>query len=97
MLRTVTRARRFIPNKLLIPKRKKVQPPSPKRNIHSSVFGFTDNVTLCSYVPKPRRCVVILSTKPYSEEVTDAAQQPVLITDYYNKPKGGLDTINKMN
>lgn len=85
---TVNRKRTFIPSEFLVPKGR-------SREIFSSVFGFRDDVTLCSYFPKKNKAVVLLSTSHYTTEVVGTAKKPLIIIDY-NRTKGGVDNMDKM-
>ncbi|CAF4863247.1 unnamed protein product [Pieris macdunnoughi] len=43
--------------------------PEKKRETTSSIFGFQKDMTLCSYVPKPRKAVLLLSTMHHDDNV----------------------------
>lgn len=84
---TVRKNKRFIPAVMLA---------SKERAIHSTNFAYNKDATLCSYVPKKNRAVLLLSTMHSTGviESTDAAK-PEIIT-YYNSTKGAVDTFDKM-
>lgn len=86
VLGTVNKRRRFIPKEFLA---------DNHRELFSSKFAYSNNITLCSYVPKKKKAVIVLSTSHYSPEVNVDKQKPVMITDY-NKTKGGVDTMDRM-
>lgn len=65
-----------------------------RRALNSSIFGFTPHCTLVSYVPKPRKCVVLLSTMHHSAEISDREDQKPEMILAYNKTKGGVDTLD---
>lgn len=69
--------------------------PSPNRTIHSSLFGFADKMTICSYVPKKNKAVVMLSTVHYDKVTSGTQHKPEIILNY-NKTKGGVDNFDKM-
>lgn len=75
---------------------KKEIPPQFKPNRHRKVgvegtlFGFTKNMTLISYVPKKYKVVVLLSSMHYSKSFDN--DKPEIIT-HYNLTKGGVDAI----
>ncbi|KAH9636992.1 hypothetical protein HF086_013662 [Spodoptera exigua] len=72
--------------------------PNKNRPPHSSVFGFHNQMTIVSYVPKPKKAVVLLSTMHYDnaiDETTGSAQKPEIIT-YYNSTKGGVDCNDQL-
>lgn len=65
------------------------------RPIHTSVFGFTKSTTLVSYVPKPRKAVLLLSTMHHDGSIDEAnAKKPEIIM-YYNSTKGAVDTLDQ--
>ena len=39
-----------------------VMKPSKQREVHTSKYGFNDNMTMVSYVPKKKKAVFLLST-----------------------------------
>lgn len=51
LLGTVNKSRRFIPPQFLIQKR---VPRNEQREVNSSLFAFSNNVTMCSYVPEKK-------------------------------------------
>lgn len=65
---------------------------------YSSKFGFHPPCTLVSYVPKPNKVVILISTM-HSDAAIDAntgdEQKPQMIT-YYNRTKNGVDLVDKM-
>ena len=68
--------------------------PSKRREVLSTVFGFHDKVTICSYVPKRSKAVVLLSSMHLDTEVSNNAQKKPEIIQYYNKKKTGVDTMD---
>jgi hypothetical protein len=66
-----------------------------KREIRSSLFGFQDDLTLVSFVPKANKAVLLLSTKHHDNQVDKTTGKPIIILDY-NKTKGAVDTIDQM-
>ena len=65
-----------------------------QREVHSSTFGFTEKLTLCSYVPKKRKAVILLSSLHHDAIISDGEERkPKLILDY-NSKKGAVDTID---
>lgn len=67
-----------------------------KRQIQSTMFGFSEQTTIASYVPKKNRCVVMLSTM-HHDNATDPHMEnkPEIILDY-NRTKGAVDTLDKL-
>ncbi|XP_062312239.1 piggyBac transposable element-derived protein 4-like [Osmerus eperlanus] len=74
-----------------------VMKPSKLREKHSSEFGFNGNMTMVSYVPKKGKAVVLLSTMHDSRVVDDnSVKKKPEVIQYYNKTKGGVDTMDQM-
>lgn len=68
------------------------------REVFSTVFGFfMGDVSLCSYVPKKNKSVLLLSTVHYTNKIDDAnaKNKPMAILDY-NANKCGVDTMDQM-
>lgn len=68
--------------------------PEKNREATSSLFGFQKDLTLCSYVPKPKKAVLLLSTMHHNSNV-EGDRKPEII-HFYNKTKGGVDTNDQM-
>ena len=60
MLGTVNKGRKFVPPQFVTPK---------GREVESTIFGFSNNITMCYYVPKKTKAVLVLSTMHYTPEV----------------------------
>ncbi|XP_069701433.1 piggyBac transposable element-derived protein 4-like [Periplaneta americana] len=71
---------------------------SPKgRQQYDSIFGFTENETLVSYVPKKGKTIVLLSSLHVSEnQVSDSVERKPEIVLYYNDTKSGVDVVDKL-
>lgn len=69
--------------------------PSPRREVLSSIFGFGEKTTICSYVPKKNKSVVLLSTMHFDDKISNIKNKPEIIL-FYNETKGGVDTMDKM-
>lgn len=70
--------------------------PKKSRAEKSSIFGFTETLTMVSYVPKKNKAVILLSTQHNSIEVEDNEEKkPIIISDY-NQTKGGVDLGDMM-
>ena len=61
----------------------------------SSKFGFHDQLSLCSYVPKKGRAVVLLSTFHHRTEISEGRPRKPQIINDYNRSKGGVDTLDQ--
>ncbi|XP_063231053.1 piggyBac transposable element-derived protein 4-like [Bacillus rossius redtenbacheri] len=82
-------------------KNKKELPPhfitAAKREPHSSVFGFQENMTLVSYVPKRGKTVLLLSSMHADDKIDESTgeqKKPEIIT-FYNSTKGGVDCVDE--
>lgn len=74
-----------------------IMKPSKLQELHSPEFGFHGNMTMVSYMQKKGRAVVVLSTM-HDDKAVDASShfhKPEVIM-YYNKTKGGVDTVDQM-
>ncbi|XP_031583572.2 piggyBac transposable element-derived protein 4-like [Oreochromis aureus] len=66
------------------------------REVMSSVFAFSRNAALVSYVPKKSRNVLLLSTKHREPQVENSGKKkPQIILDY-NKCKGAVDHLDQV-
>ncbi|XP_033229623.1 uncharacterized protein LOC117181165 [Belonocnema kinseyi] len=71
--------------------------PNKYRAEYSTLFGFHErNVTICSYVPKQKKAVILHSTMHLDSAVhDDEKKKPHMITDY-NKYKTGVGAMDQM-
>ncbi|XP_065683325.1 piggyBac transposable element-derived protein 4-like [Hydra vulgaris] len=84
---TIKKNKGEIPKKLL---------PALHRPVYSSNFGFQNDSTIVSYVPKQNKAVILLSSFHHSNDIVmDHNEKPCIILDY-NKYKGGVDTLNQV-
>ncbi|KAG8233823.1 hypothetical protein J437_LFUL008045 [Ladona fulva] len=72
----------------------------PKRDrvVRSSIFGFTKDITLVSYVPVRNRAVILISMMHHGNKIDESTknlQKPEIITPC-NKTKGGVDTCYQL-
>lgn len=68
------------------------------RKLYSTIFGFTKEMTLLSYMPKKHKYVLCLSTMHHEDEIdstTGELCKPRIVT-YYNSTKGGVDVVDEM-
>ena len=82
---TMRKNKREIPKQFL---------PEKTRPIESSVFGFVQDKTLVSYVPKKNKAVVLVSSMHHSSEVNAQSSKPEII-EFYNSTKGGMDALDQ--
>ena len=60
------------------------------------MFGFKEDFTLVSYVPKRNRSVILLSSMHHSGDIdVTKANKPDIVL-YYNETKGGVDTLDQL-
>lgn len=71
---------------------------SKNREINSSLFGFQNDCTITSYIPKKNKVVILLSTLHNDASIdqdTGDQQKPEMIT-FYNQTKYGVDRLDQM-
>lgn len=71
---------------------------SESREAYNTEFAFSGSFTIVSYVSKKEMAVVLLRTMYHNkmgDENTRKGKKHKLIT-FYNKTKGGVDTVDKM-
>ncbi|CAK1592576.1 unnamed protein product [Parnassius mnemosyne] len=68
--------------------------PNKRREVASTLFGFTNQKTLCSWVPKKNRAVILISSMHHDDQVDQNTIKPEIIL-YYNSTKGGVDEADK--
>ena len=78
-------------NKILLPCNMQ---PTKERPVYSTNFAYHGDATVCSYVPKKKKGVVILSFMHMSGKVKETQSAKLEIITYYYKTKGVVDTIN---
>ena len=65
-----------------------------RRQPSSTLFGYRQDATLCSYVPKKNKAVILLSTMHKTGDISDRPdKKPTIILDY-NNTKGAVDTLD---
>ena len=69
-----------------------VMKPNSSREVYSSMFGFKDQVTLVSYVPKKNKAVKAPSTMHHDTVVEGEEYKPEIIM-HYNATKSGVDNL----
>lgn len=67
--------------------------PKKSREVGSSLYEYTEDYTLLSYVPKPNKAVVLLSSMHHSPFFDEQVQKPEIIS-FYNTTKSGIDTLD---
>lgn len=80
---------------------KRCVPPEMKKNrqreVYSSIFGFTRDITLCSYVPRQGKSVLLLSSLHHTSTLSDRDDRKPEIIISYNQTKGSVDTVDQMS
>lgn len=69
-----------------------------KRPEKSSMFAFTEDMTMVSYIPKLNRQVILLSTLHHDDSIdieSGEDTKPEIIT-FYNSTKGGVDMVDQL-
>nr|CAH7759096.1 unnamed protein product [Callosobruchus chinensis] len=100
---SVSLANYLLTNKLTlvgtIRKNKPDTPPQlklPSRPVESSMFAFTKDLTMVSYIPKKKRMVHVISSQHDDDLICiDEQNIPYIILDY-NATKGGVDNADKL-
>ena len=67
-----------------------------KREEHSSLFGYHDQLTLVSYVPKPGKAVLVLSTLHHDSSINGPVKKKPEIIHHYNANKSGVDNMDHL-
>ena len=90
MTGTMRKSRRELPSEIMEFKRK-------EEHVSRYLYCNSNKIqkTLCTYVPKPGRVVVLLSTADHSASDHAATGKP-LIVEAYNAFKGGVDMFNEI-
>ena len=59
---------------------------------------FTEDLTIVSYIPKPRKCVILISSMHADDaiDLTTGEKKKPEINIFYNKAKGGVDTLDQL-
>lgn len=66
------------------------------RPVQSSIFAFTKDLTIVSYVPKKGKMVHLLSSQHDDDQISKQDEnKPIMILNY-NKTKGGVDNSDKL-
>ena len=86
LLGTIRQIRKGVP---------KVMLPSKSREVNSSLFLFSRDAMIVSYVPRKNKSVILLSSQ-HNDQAVSAAEhaKPDIILDY-NKSKGAVDNADK--
>jgi len=69
--------------------------PARQRDEKSSIFGFTMDLTLVSYLPNKNKSVVLLSSLHHDSAICSDSGKPEVI-EFHNKTKGAVDMLNQI-
>lgn len=64
-----------------------------KKQVGSKIYGYTQKLTLLSYVPRKNRAVLVLSSMHHKPNDDQATGKPEMI-ELYNLTKGGVDQLD---
>ncbi|XP_045463858.1 piggyBac transposable element-derived protein 3-like [Harmonia axyridis] len=82
---TLRKNKAFIPPEFL---------PSRGKEIGSSLFGFTSDLTIVAHVPKKNKSVILLSSMHSDDKVDEKSKKPDIIL-FYNSTKAGVDALDQ--
>ncbi|XP_047531408.1 piggyBac transposable element-derived protein 4-like [Vanessa atalanta] len=68
--------------------------PQKDKVVDSSLFGFTKDCTLVSYVPKKNKAVILYSSMHHDNTIDTTTNKPEVIMEY-NRTKGGVDAVDQ--
>ncbi|KAL0809843.1 hypothetical protein ABMA28_011332 [Loxostege sticticalis] len=68
--------------------------PSRQRPVESSIFGFTKDITMTSFVPQQNKAVVLVSSMHHTPDIDQKSKKPEIIL-FYNKTKIGVDLLDQ--
>ncbi|CAK9816544.1 PiggyBac transposable element-derived protein 4 [Anthophora quadrimaculata] len=86
ILGTIRKNKKYIPREMA---------PSKSREEYSSLFAYHENITLCSYVPKKEKAVILLSTIHTGNVFSGSKRKPEIV-EFYNRTKSGVDTMDQL-
>lgn len=71
--------------------------PDRSKSEGSTMFGFRENMTLVSHVPKVGKAVLFLSTMHHNAKIiTEDEKSMSEVNKHYNNTKSGVDTMDQM-
>ncbi|CAH2098693.1 unnamed protein product [Euphydryas editha] len=69
--------------------------PKRTRQVGQTLYGFTKEVTMVSYVPKSNKAVVLVSSMHHDKCNNQEGEKPEIIL-FYSHTKNGVDGLDKM-
>ena len=67
-----------------------------QREVNSSLFGFHQQLTLTSYVPKKNKAVILLSSMHHDNAIDEQNSKKPEIIIHYNATKSGVDNLDHL-
>ncbi|XP_069612129.1 piggyBac transposable element-derived protein 4-like isoform X3 [Ranitomeya imitator] len=67
-----------------------------KRDVHSSMFYFTKDTTVVSYVPQKNKQVILMSTMHHDAKISERDDRKPDMILHYNATKGAVDTLDQL-
>lgn len=64
--------------------------PDKKRKAFSTVFGFNGETTIVSYVPKPNRCVILISSEHHDKKIDEEGKLTMILIIFHLKFNNNL-------
>lgn len=68
---------------------------SKNKEVNLSSFGFNNYISICSFIPKKNRTVILISSRHHQKDIDESSKKPLCI-GYYNANKGGVDTVDHL-
>lgn len=68
--------------------------PNRKKAVCTSLYGYTRDMTLLSYIPKKNKAVILISSLHHNEYNDPQTGKPEIIA-FYNETKGGVDSLDQ--
>lgn len=82
---TLKKNKREIPKEFL---------PNKEKDVGTTVYGFTRDITLLSYTTKRNKAVILASSQHHHRHNDPVSGKPQIIADY-NSTKGGVDALDE--
>lgn len=83
---TIRKNKREIPSEFLA---------NRHREVYSSIFGYTRDYTIVSYVPAKNRSVLLVSSLHHDQSTSRNLTRKPEIVDFYNDTKSGVDSLDQ--
>lgn len=61
-----------------------------------SIYDHENKIMILSYIPKRKKNVIIMTSGNHDADIDDSDRhRPIVITEFYNKSKGGVDLLDQ--